>query len=325
MISVIFIICVLFSCINNKVIIEGCREGLLAWYDSALPVILPFLLLTSLYTSYLSSKNISQKRSIVIMLITGLFCGFPTGALTCCNLLGNHQTDKKTVYALMPLCNNISPMFLFGYIYPIISPLGVNLPHMLICLYVPELLFCLAYLMIHQKTDERSKETQKARHNIKHKTAHHKKSETAAPFNRENEAAATISHIQKNETATYRKEPDDPLMSSIKAITMIGIYIIIFSILSNIIAYISHDNSYVNLALPMLEITKGSLLLGGLEIADKIKTALIIFLTSFGGVCAILQAGHFLRKSGLSLLFYTTSKITCAIASVALHLLLTMI
>ena len=75
----------------------------------------------------------------------------------------------------------------------------------------------------------------------------------------------------------------------------------------------------------MLEITKGSLLLEGLIIADKIKTALIIFLTSFGGVCAILQAGHFLRKSGLSLLFYTTSKITCAIASVALHLLLTMI
>ncbi len=296
MISIIFIICVLFSCINNKVIIDGCREGLLVWYDSALPVILPFLLLTSLYTSYLSSKKISQKRSIVTMLITGLFCGFPTGALTCCNLLGNHQTDKKTVYALMPLFNNISPMFLFGYIYPIISPLGVNLPHMLICLYVPELLFCLSYLMIHQKSAERS-----------------------------NEAAATISHIQKNEAASYRKEPEDPLMSSIKAITMIGIYIIIFSILSNIIAYISRGNSYVNLVLPMLEITKGSLLLGGLEIADKIKTALIIFLTSFGGVCAILQAGHFLRKSGLSLLFYTTSKITCAIASVALHLLLTMI
>lgn len=297
MISVIFIICVLFSCINNKVIIEGCREGLLVWYDSALPVILPFLLLTSLYTSYLSLKNISKKRSILTMLIAGLFCGFPTGALTCCNLLGSHQTDKKTVYALMPLCNNISPMFLFGYIYPIISPLGASLPHMLICLYVPELLFCLAYLVLHQTHNERS-----------------------------NEAAATISHMQKNETAIpCRKSPEDPLMSSIKAITMIGIYIIIFSILSNIIEYISHSNSYVNLALSMLEITKGSLLLEGLIIADKIKTALIIFLTSFGGVCAILQAGHFLRKSGLSLLFYTASKITCAIASVALHLLLTMI
>ena len=231
------------------------------------------------------------------MLITGLFCGFPTGALTCCNLLGSHQTDKKTVYALMPLCNNISPMFLFGYIYPIISPLGASLPHMLICLYVPELLFCLAYLVLHQTHNERT-----------------------------NEAAATISHMQKNETAIpCRKSPEDPLMSSIKAITMIGIYIIIFSILSNIIEYISRSNSYVNLALPMLEITKGSLLLEGLIIADKIKTALIIFLTSFGGVCAILQAGHFLRKSGLSLLFYTASKITCAIASVALHLLLTMI
>lgn len=297
MISVIFIICVLFSCINNKVIIEGCREGLLVWYDSALPVILPFLLLTSLYTSYLSLKNISKKRSILTMLIAGLFCGFPTGALTCCNLLGSHQTDKKTVYALMPLCNNISPMFLFGYIYPIISPLGASLPHMLICLYVPELLFCLAYLELHQTHNERS-----------------------------NEAAATISHMQKNETAIpCRKSPEDPLMSSIKAITMIGIYIIIFSILSNIIEYISHSNSYVNFVLPMLEITKGSLLLEGLIIADKIKTALIIFLTSFGGVCAILQAGHFLRKSGLSLLFYTASKITCAIASVALHLLLTMI
>jgi len=297
MISVIFIICVLFSCINNKVIIEGCREGLLVWYDSALPVILPFLLLTSLYTSYLSLKNISKKRSILTMLIAGLFCGFPTGALTCCNLLGSHQTDKKTVYALMPLCNNISPMFLFGYIYPIISPLGASLPHMLICLYVPELLFCLAYLVLHQTHNERT-----------------------------NETAATISHMQKNETAIpCRKSPEDPLMSSIKAITMIGIYIIIFSILSNIIEYISRSNSYVNLALPMLEITNGSLLLEGLIIADKIKTALIIFLTSFGGVCAILQAGHFLRKSGLSLLFYTASKITCAIASVALHLLLTMI
>lgn len=302
MISIIFIICVLFSCINNNIIIEGCREGLLVWYNSALPVILPFLLLTSLYTSYLSSKHVSQRSSIITMLITGLFCGFPTGALTCCNLLENDQTDKKTVYALMPLCNNISPMFLFGYIYPIISPLGVSLPNMLVCLYVPELLFCLSYLMIQQKPD-RSKETPIARHNIKHKTTHHKKSETA----------------------TYRKEPEYPLMSSIKAITMIGIYIIIFSILSNIIGYISHGNSYVNLVLPMLEITKGSILLGELEIAGKIKTALIIFLTSFGGVCAILQAGHFLKRSGLSLLFYTTSKITCAIASVALHLLLTMI
>ena len=117
MISVIFIICVLFSCINNKVIIEGCREGLLVWYDSALPVILPFLLLTSLYTSYLSLKNISQKRSILTMLITGLFCGFPTGALTCCNLLGSHQTDKKnSICPYAPVQQHKSHVFIWIHI-----------------------------------------------------------------------------------------------------------------------------------------------------------------------------------------------------------------
>ena len=108
MISVIFIICVLFSCINNKVIIEGCRKGLLVWYDSALPVILPFLLLTSLYTSYLSLKNISQKRSILTMLITGLFCGFPTGALT--------DRQKNSVCPYAPVQQHKSHVFIWIHI-----------------------------------------------------------------------------------------------------------------------------------------------------------------------------------------------------------------
>ena len=61
-----------------------------------------------------------------------------------------------------------------------------------------------------------------------------------------------------------------------------------------------------------LEIGGGVPVLYSMDISTKIKTALILSLTAFGGLSALFQSRDMIRISGLSFIKYTTGKIVCA-------------
>lgn len=103
----------------------------------------------------------------------------------------------------------------------------------------------------------------------------------------------------------------DIISSSVHNITVIGVYMVIFAIAGNLMcSYFSGDACTI--ISTYLEIGSGVPVLYSMDISTKIKTALILSLTAFGGLSALFQSRDMIRISGLSFIKYTTGKIVCA-------------
>lgn len=108
---------VIFACLNASLITSGCSQGIYLWYSSIVPVLLPFMLLTSVILNSADLNHMSACCACMLTLIIGLFCGFPTGTITISFLYKNDRIGRHTAQTMLPICNNVSPMFLYGYLY----------------------------------------------------------------------------------------------------------------------------------------------------------------------------------------------------------------
>ena len=109
--------------------------------------------------------------------------------------------------------------------------------------------------------------------------------------------------------------------NSITTITVIGIYVAVFSVLYNLaIACVGNIPTFHILAC-YLEITKGLSELSVFPLSSIQKTALILSVTSFGGVSSLFQSMHILKDTKLSFVRYTFGKCICAVFSYLMTLL----
>ena len=128
--------------------LEGARNGLLLWYQTVLPTLLPFMicsnvivmlggvsLLTSPFRPLLKPVfKLSGEGSYV--LISGLLCGYPMGAKTCSEFLDHGRISLKEARYLLAISNHPSPMFLLGYVATNLSP-ALSMTTVLLSLYLP--------------------------------------------------------------------------------------------------------------------------------------------------------------------------------------------
>lgn len=101
--------------------------GLNIWYKNMIPTLLPMMIVTSC----MIKLNITESFSSIIhpitnrlfhlskngtyILFTGFLCGFPMGAKVICDLYLEKKISKSEANALLPICNNIGPIFLLTY------------------------------------------------------------------------------------------------------------------------------------------------------------------------------------------------------------------
>ena len=281
---IIITVIVIFACLNATTITEGCRQGISLWYNSIIPVLLPFMLLTGVILSTIDLNSISARSACLLTLIIGLFCGFPTGTLTISFLYQNNRINRHTAQSMLPLCNNVSPMFLYGYIYSSYLCRFISLKILLTCLYIPQFICTALILFMPRK-----------RYAI---TSHSR--------------CLTIKRRAKHEVAaTVGNSPDQHHASLFDTaahnITFIGIYMVIFAIFSSIIThYLPYRTAYI--ATAFLEISSGIDTLNSITITDKIKTVLSLSLTAFGGLSALFQSYDLIQKTGLSFIKYIYAK-----------------
>lgn len=294
-----FIILILFTCVNSKLVVTGAAEGLKVWYNNLVPVVLPFLLISGLFMTTIDFDKISHGMSILVLAICGILCGYPVGAITAGQLYKNNAISYKTACALLPLCNNISPMFLYGYIYTRFMSNTYTFSMVLLFIYVPQLIYALFYIFTFSlwnkvKSNSKNINYDKKRRSPKINTT----TDNLSSNSNSNKGTSSISMV---------------LDQSIHTITIIGIYIVIFSIIDCVLVNKVKGNIYIDIFSCFLEITKGSEKLFDLTIWGNIKTALILSLTSFGGISAIFQSVHLLKESKLSLIHYVSGKLICSI------------
>lgn len=103
------------------------KKGLAIWYQSMVPSLLPMMILTSCMIKlnvtgfFASILHPVTKRLYHLSpngtyaLLVGFLCGFPMGAKVICELYMQNKLSKDEADTLLPISNNIGPIFMLTY------------------------------------------------------------------------------------------------------------------------------------------------------------------------------------------------------------------
>ena len=280
-ILIIFILALILICMlfHVPIVIAGAHTGLELWYESVLPSILPFMIITSLLLQKIQGRGICY---------LGLCCGLPVGANLVNQQAVTGQLDFRTANALLCICNITSPMFISGYILNQTLKKQVSPILFFLVIYLPLGLYgIITFLMNKRKPSPARNRSAIPQHSLTH-------------------PSQSFEMIIKH---------------SLQVILMVGIYIMLFCIVIQFLtSWLPGDSIPARICLSTLEITNGIHLLAGLPLSMQQKTALIAGLTSFGGICSILQTKSVLTDNRLSILHYLLVKICMGIVSYLLAL-----
>lgn len=260
-------------------VITGTRNGLMLWYRDLIPSLLPFIIITNALSemkSYQSVASVFRKfvPNIyeIIAIILGNLCGYPVGAKILNDLVTEKCISYKKANTLLALSSQASPMFLIGYGYNCILEKKIPLCIFLISIYLPTFILYIVKTKIYNDREQNNN---------------------------------TISHLSKNHNAY---NINNTFMQTASTIVIIGFYVIIFSIIINIILN-KTNNLYIKCILSFMEITNGLMLLKDINISTNIFLAVSTALSSFGGLCTAFQIKSVLNYRGASIKKYLSDKI----------------
>ena len=116
---------------------------------------------------------------------------------------------------------------------------------------------------------------------------------------------------------------DSAIMDGFTAITRIGGYIILFSILIQLMRLLPFRGSLpFQVLLSSLEVTNGAALTGNLPLSFPARFSLCMGMVSFGGWCSVAQTRSMIQGSGLSIFPYIIQKLATAMVTSLLSFLM---
>ena len=124
---------------ENQVVVTGARAGLMLWFHDVLPCFFLYALIKPLRPENPHEKT-GAAYAIPVLFLLGLLCGYPLGAKMASDFTKEGYIKPSTATILLPLCNNISPMFLSGYIGHTVLQDRFPFWFLLVVLYVPYVL-----------------------------------------------------------------------------------------------------------------------------------------------------------------------------------------
>lgn len=287
-ISTIFLFLLLFP----KQAVEAASNGLLLWFHTIIPTLLPFIILSSLFIKlnaipYLTSfiyplfhKLFGLSKNGCYAVLIGFLCGYPMGAKITADLLKEEKISGPEAQFLLSFCNNVSPMFSLSYIIQTSLKCPEKSMPVLCILYLPPFFyaFCRRRLFFSSKS----------------------------PFESENTGSAS----QKQLKSINFTMIDSSIMNGFATVTKLGGYIILFSIISAMILTIPIPGSYFKYALISLtEITCGIQSVCQSDLPVKLKFLFVLAGSSFGGFSSAAQTNSMITGTSLKIGGYLLSKI----------------
>lgn len=280
--------------ISPKAVFNGASEGLLLWFQIILPTLFPFIIITNLLVCTDSIHYISGAVGAVLKkifkvsdngsfaIITGFLCGYPMGAKVTADLIGSRYVSEDEGRYLLSFCNNTSPVFILNFIvWKTLGKEELIAPSLLILLGTPMLMSFL-FRRFYLKGRKQFSGLKEAGH-------------TKANWN--------------------FKIVDTCIMDSFETITKVGGYIILFSVILELVRSAPFELPFITYLLPTLEVTNGIALLGKSALPFDMQYCAILALTSFGGICAVAQTQCMIQKTNLSILPYTLEKLATAVVT----------
>lgn len=278
-------------------VLESSKRGLLLWFDTLLPTLLPFLIVSQLilktsladYFQKLSGSSFQRlfhcSQNGAFCLLCGFLCGYPVGARLISLQIKENKLSLSEGQYLLAFCNNVSPMFCISY--GIMQTIGkTNIFPYLFFIYGSALLFGI--------------------------------------FSRPKLPIQTISKHKKQTSSTENifQLIDVCIIDSFLIMIKLCGYLILFTIISDGLILLIPKN-FVILApvlTSFLEIT------GGLSSVSRLpdgfyKTILCISTLTFGGLCCIFQTSSVISDTKLSLKKYISHKVIITVIALCLFFL----
>ena len=266
---------------------HGATNGLLLWFQTLLPTLLPFMILSNLLIRtncvfYISRAirplmqtlfHVSNDACYAVLI--GFLCGYPMGAKVIADLHTSGRISRTEGQYLLSFCNNTSPMFIISYVVmQTFNDSRLVLVTLLILFTSP--IIC---SFIFRKYYDISS------------------------------VSAYSSNI-KNDIFFDFQLFDDAIMNGFETITKVGGYMILFSIIFTL-----GEKLPITFALPLLEISNGIPLITKLSSKFTMVYPFILGLTSFGGLCAVAQTNSMIQNTGLRIYPYIIQKLITALVT----------
>lgn len=293
---------------NPAEAVAGSRSGLLLWFQSVVPVLLPFLILSKLLITwnlfapllkliYPLTRTVWGLSSMgTYALLLGFLCGYPMGAKITGDLTKEGRITPEEGAYLLRFCNNVSPAFLLGYTLNE----QLNAPSMirvtLLLIYGIPLLLAVFW----------------------------RKGRTFP--------ICTVTKSEHKEIQASRFQSsfqivDACIMNGLETILKLGCYIILFSIMARLAALIPMPYEIVTgIGIGILEITNGIAAVSQLHTPFLIRYLTILCILVFGGISGTAQTASMLEGSGLSVGIYIRAKLMTTgvvlLTAIALFMLL---
>lgn len=281
-----------------QTVFTGASYGLVLWFRHVLPTLLPYMILINVLictpalhwicriTSTFLCPLLGTSYYGTFAVLTGFLCGYPMGAKTTSDLLNVNKISRSEASYLLSFCNNISPAFILSYVVAQnMKERNLCIPFFLILTFTPLMLsfiFRLFYSL----------------------------PESSCSF-----PQVTPGSFSNPSESISDNFLDRCILNAFESVTKVGGYMMMFSVLIQLLASVLPNTIFSLLLYSSLEISTGIRLLFSSALYTTEKIILCAFLTSFGGWCCIAQTYSMISSSQLPILPYITAKLVTALVT----------
>lgn len=281
-----------------QTVFTGASYGLVLWFRHVLPTLLPYMILINVLictpalhwicriTSTFLCPLLGTSYYGTFAVLTGFLCGYPMGAKTTSDLLNVNKISRSEASYLLSFCNNTSPAFILSYVVAQnMKERNLCIPFFLILTFTPLMLSFIFRL-----------------------------------FYRLPESSCSFPQVTPGSFSNPSESISDSfldrcILNAFESVTKVGGYMMMFSVLIQLLASVLPNTIFSLLLYSSLEISTGIRLLFSSALYTTEKIILCAFLTSFGGWCCIAQTYSMISSSQLSILPYITAKLVTALVT----------
>lgn len=281
-----------------QTVFTGASYGLVLWFRHVLPTLLPYMILINVLictpalhwicriTSTFLCPLLGTSYYGTFAVLTGFLCGYPMGAKTTSDLLNVNKISRSEASYLLSFCNNTSPAFILSYVVAQnMKERNLCIPFFLILTFTPLMLSFIFRL-----------------------------------FYRLPESSCSFPQVTPGSFSNPSESISDSfldrcILNAFESVTKVGGYMMMFSVLIQLLASVLPNTIFSLLLYSSLEISTGIRLLFSSALYTTEKIILCAFLTSFGGWCCIAQTYSMISNSQLPILPYITAKLVTALVT----------
>lgn len=278
-----------FLLLFPKTAASSARTGLMLWFNTLLPSMLPFMILSGLlirsgflekllsFTGNFWKKVFGLTPMGGYGLLTGIFCGYPMGAKTAADLYRSQYITRQEASYLLAFSSHPGPAFLSSYLCTELLHREDLIPAAYGILYLSSFLTSLIFRPFYH-------------------------------FSGTSVQASPKKEVSRN--FSWGEALDTSIMDSFLGITRLGGYILLFSLLQGILEVLPYlPVDLKALLLGFTEITTGTSALAQRPWDWSVTFPLLLAAAASGGLCIAFQTRSMLNETDLSLAPYLKGKV----------------